>query len=440
MQKKIIALAVAGLMSGAAFAQSNVTVYGVADATFDNVKAGGASTLAVGGLDYFNTTTGLWTTTPAATPATTYSNLNQPNRNRVSTNSSLLGFKGSEALGNGLTAVFQLEGGASFDSAGAFAFNRDSFVGLAGGFGTVAAGNLTGPTRGLGAAMDPFAGATGITSNTALIGKLGGATLVGANPYFYLSGAGAPTAAANSLANVQAAMVAAGYPAGCAASGTCTSIFDTRWTNAIAYISPNFAGLTLTAAYVANENKSRSDVVQALNTRGYDIGARYENGPILAGLTYNKAKFGDVETRSSVSGDVITCGDSEASDLRAAFRYNFGMATVGLMYDRVKASDNSGSLKRNAWFLPVTFNVSGNGKIVAQYGQAGDISGTSQTGAKMFALGYEHSLSKRTVVKAVWSQINNDQAAYYDFGVNSVGGVMPGADPKGFQVGVRHSF
>ncbi len=31
MQKKIIALAVAGLVSGAAFAQSNVVIYGIAD-------------------------------------------------------------------------------------------------------------------------------------------------------------------------------------------------------------------------------------------------------------------------------------------------------------------------------------------------------------------------------------------------------------------------
>jgi predicted porin len=38
MQKKLIALAVAGLASTGAFAQANVTVYGVADATFDVVK------------------------------------------------------------------------------------------------------------------------------------------------------------------------------------------------------------------------------------------------------------------------------------------------------------------------------------------------------------------------------------------------------------------
>ena len=36
MQKKIIALAVVGLISGATFAQSNVTIYGIADMSYVN--------------------------------------------------------------------------------------------------------------------------------------------------------------------------------------------------------------------------------------------------------------------------------------------------------------------------------------------------------------------------------------------------------------------
>ncbi|WP_172601798.1 porin [Sulfuricystis thermophila] len=361
MQKKIIALAVAGLVSGAAFAQSNVTIYGVADLTFDNVKAGGA----------------------------TDSGYNMPNRNRVSSNSSYIGFKGAEDLGNGLKAVFQFESGVNPDATGGTWANRDSYVGLGGGFGTVAMGNLTGPTRALGAAMDPFAGATGITANTGLIGKLGG-------------GAGA-------------------------------SLFDTRWQNAIAYISPSFSGFSVVAAYVANENKTRdglSGTAGQLNTRGYDIGAKYENGPIMVAASYNQAKVGDI-------------ADTKGSATRVGAKYNFGMGTVGLLWDRVKWEDNTGNAKRNAWFLPVTFNVGGNGKIIAQYGHAGDVTDTSDTGAKMFAIGYEHSLSKRTMIKAVWSQISNEAAASYDFGVNAVGFSQTngaGADPKGFQIGIRHTF
>ncbi|MDI6750587.1 MAG: porin [Rhodocyclaceae bacterium] len=393
MQKKIIALAVAGLVSGAAFAQSNVTIYGAADVTFDNVKAGGADV----------------------------SGFNLPGRNRVSANSSFLGFKGVEDLGGGLKAVFQFEGGVANDSAGSFNFNRDSFVAVAGGFGTVAAGILTGPTRGLGAAMDPFAGATGITANSAIIGKLGGERL-------------APSVATinpNTGGNVSNALAG-----NCAASSTCTSIFDTRWNNAIAYISPNISGLTITAAYVANENKTRDGVAAAnkLNTWGYDVGLKYENGPIMAALTQNQAKLGDNN-------------GTKATDTRLGAKYNFGMGTVGLLWDRVEYKDNGaviGSSKRNAWFLPVTFNVGGNGKVVAQYGHAGDVKGgnraSNESGAKMFAIGYEHSLSKRTIVKAVWSQVTNERVAYYDFGINATGNADTGFDPKGFQVGVRHTF
>ena len=89
MQKKLIALAVAGLASTGAFAQANVTVYGVADATFDVVRASNVKD----GYDLGNTT-------------------------RVSSNSSYIGFKGAEALGNGLTAVFQVESGVDFAAGG----------------------------------------------------------------------------------------------------------------------------------------------------------------------------------------------------------------------------------------------------------------------------------------------------------------------------------
>ena len=43
MQKKLIALAIAGLATAPAFAQTNVTIYGVADLTWEYVDAKGAA-------------------------------------------------------------------------------------------------------------------------------------------------------------------------------------------------------------------------------------------------------------------------------------------------------------------------------------------------------------------------------------------------------------
>lgn len=116
MQKKLIALAVAGLVSAPAFAQSNVTIYGIADAYVGFGKQGGYDLTGVqsGGLS-----------------------------------GSRLGFRGTEDLGNGLKAVFVLEQGFNIDTgtdmAAGNSFARQAFVGLGGAFGTVALGRQYAP-------------------------------------------------------------------------------------------------------------------------------------------------------------------------------------------------------------------------------------------------------------------------------------------------------
>lgn len=116
MQKKLIALAVAGLVSAPAFAQSNVTVYGVADAylAYSKVDENKFTGVNSGGLS-----------------------------------GSRLGFKGTEDLGNGLKALFTLEYGLNIDTndgVGAGGSRaRQQFVGLQGGFGFVGLGRQYSP-------------------------------------------------------------------------------------------------------------------------------------------------------------------------------------------------------------------------------------------------------------------------------------------------------
>ncbi|WP_398312554.1 porin [Zoogloea sp.] len=403
MQKKLIALAVAGLASTGAFAQANVTVYGVADASFDVVKISGDANNELG------------------------------NMTRVSTNSSLIGFKGAEALGNGLTAVFQYESAVGFDNAGALGANRDSYVGLAGGFGTVVLGNLTGPTRALGAALDVNAGATGIGANSALLGKLGN----------------------NLLGSIDgnSTYSAAGNPA-CGRSSVCTSIFDTRWKNAIAYVSPSFAGLNATVAYVANENKTFNGQGPALNTSGYDVGLKYANGPVMAAVTYNAVNLGD--NNAQFGGD-----STKVSDLRIGGSFSFGAASIRALFDLARADNYTqpnatklGKVTQAVYGLGATFNVTPASKLLGQVYVARDLkvngSSSDDTGAKLFEIGVEHSLSKRTMLKATYALINNDKGAAYDFGINAVGinsatGVnntfsTVGGTVQGLSLGLRHTF
>lgn len=79
----------------------------------------------------------------------------------VSSNASRIGFKGSEKLGNGMTALFQAESDYSFDDAGSWSSARDAYIGLQGDFGRVRAGHLSTPYKEATASIDPFADTPG---------------------------------------------------------------------------------------------------------------------------------------------------------------------------------------------------------------------------------------------------------------------------------------
>ena len=164
MQKKIIALAVAGLASAGAFAQSNVTIYGIADMYVGSVNAGNGKT----------------TTTVV-------------NGGGLST--SRIGFKGTEDLGNGLKALFVLEQKLTLeDSTGLGASSsRQQMVGLTGGFGTAVAGYLqtTGYDWGVkfggglaGSALSPL---QNLTTNAGIIGATNATAARLGNAVAYIS-------------------------------------------------------------------------------------------------------------------------------------------------------------------------------------------------------------------------------------------------------------
>ena len=75
-------------------------------------------------------------------------------------NGSRLGFKGAEALGNGVTAIFTLENGFAADTGamgqGGLLFGRQAFVGLAGPYGTLKLGRQTTPVYANNDVFDPF--------------------------------------------------------------------------------------------------------------------------------------------------------------------------------------------------------------------------------------------------------------------------------------------
>lgn len=78
-------------------------------------------------------------------------------RTKINDFGSFIGFKGSEDLGEGLKAVWQLEQDVSVAGGGASQWgNRESFIGLAGEFGTLRAGRVANQFDDASQAIDPW--------------------------------------------------------------------------------------------------------------------------------------------------------------------------------------------------------------------------------------------------------------------------------------------
>src|SRR5437667_12060705 len=120
MNKKLVALAVAGALAAPLAVQAqtaNVTLYGRLNMDLEFVKGQQA--------DGTN-----------------------PTVNRVSSNSSRFGMRGTESLGGGLNAIFQIEQNVSGDTgvnSGSNIATRETFVGLQGSWGRVIMGKFLMP-------------------------------------------------------------------------------------------------------------------------------------------------------------------------------------------------------------------------------------------------------------------------------------------------------
>jgi predicted porin len=233
MQKKIIALAIAGLASTAAFAQTNVTVYGIVDVAYLNSSVSGTSKgnqILGGGLS-----------------------------------GSRLGFRGTEDLGNGLKAIFTLEYALANDQVGAGgaigASARQQFLGLTGDFGTVIAGGLQTPAFGLTAKYDALAASAFSPART-----------------------------------LRDATVAINAAAGNGVFQVNTINPSSRLSNAVAYVSPTIAGgLTGTVAYAIG-GVSGDNINTRTNDQERTIGVtvEYATGPFgVAFVHHNTTNIGN---------------------------------------------------------------------------------------------------------------------------------------------------
>ena len=352
MKKKLVAIAIAAAFAPAA-AMAEVTVYGKLNADFESVKNDKATA----------TKTSL---------------------NRVTSNTTYLGFKGKEDLGDGLAAIFQIETQVNLTNntaAGGAPFNvlRNSNVGLSGNFGTVFMGNWDSPFK-------------------AALGKIEGGMLKFANSTFASSYALLGT------------------------NGNGISGFNGRMKQSVHYNSPNMSGFKANFAYGTDN--------QATNTTNKNVWSAsgvYDQGPFYAALGHQK--FNDV-----------TAGNKD-SGTRLVGAYNYGAGSVGLDIERLGQQVAGTTLDRNAWSLAANY-ITGANHIAGFYTRAGDRTGTANSGARQITLRYGYNFSKRTELYGMYTNISNDTNGAYNFIAGdgtSVAGTA-GSKLSGIGVGIAHAF
>ena len=274
MKKTLVALAALATV-GAAFAQSTVTLYGKIDWT---IQSATQKTSGIG--------------------STTGGNVGMQ-VNSAGLSGSRWGMKGSEDLGGGMKAIFDLQSGFAIDSGasaqGGLLFGRQAYAGLSGGFGTVTVGRQYSPIDTVWGTYD----AQGYTTNSAMGYAWNGGSTV-------LTAAGTTPTSTSPVGSCSLGGVVAG-------GASCRGIHAEpgRINNSILYATPAFGGFQAQLMYAPGENKNpvAATSQSASPYVGFLIG--YANGPLGVHLGYEDIKI------TTGASPAVAAGPSFAIDNRA---------------------------------------------------------------------------------------------------------------------------
>lgn len=302
---------------------------------------------------------------------------------------SFIGFSGSEDLGGGLKAEFALESfigvdtGENVKNQAKQFWSRGSWVGLSGGFGKVALGQYDTPLFVAGLSYNPFGSSM---------------TFSPTMRHFYNLGSTSSAKAVN------------------------VSKSDTGWVNSLTYETPNYAGFTGTLQYAPKESSSGAD------SSSYTLGAAYNAGPLSLMAVYGDSG----KTTAALNQSAADAYPTEFKVASFNASYDFGVVKAFGQFSRFKYGSDSlqsvGNLtsvdKASVWQLGVSVPVTASGTVLASYGAAKYKQVGDDASDKIFSVGYDHALSKRT-------------SAYTAFTTEKLSGFKGG---RAFAVGVKHTF
>ena len=245
----------------------------------------------------------------------------------------------------------------------------------------------------------------------------------------------------------------------------------TRTPNIIHYTTPNFSGFTAIVAYSTGAGTGGATGQPNVSNVGAVVNATTISAPqqgdtataIRKGSAFNiNPNYAAENFQVGYSlwsskpdgGTAATSSGNGNADQRSNKVYgSFKMAgfKVGLSWDKSTLKGNVGAAagtelaKRTAWAIPVSYMMGNNG-FHFHYTKARDDKATAAVdGAKMVALSYQYTLSKRTSVGLTYAKITNDAGATYNFFTNATLGnsgasATAGEDPRMIAATIRHAF
>lgn len=487
MKKSLIALA--ALAATSAFAQSSVTLYGIVEVGADigyNRKVDtvtSSSFTATNGAAVGNSTVisiptisaaGVLTAGAAVNGGTIVVRNEQKNGMRVQdgndqgSGTSRVGFRGTEDLGGGMKANFQLEMGIRVDDGGVTTgagnvnssgdsggnvFGRNAWGGISGGFGEVRVGRQV-------------LGSFGVQANSWSAGSSNGL-----------------------------------YDAG---STTAPAMGGVRFSNAIRYLTPSFGGFKGSLMLAAPETEGNTSAVSTatpINTgvgvvtstsasrrTGVDLALEYANGPAYVGFGYNTRnsanETGGFTTNNALAG-VGVSNENNPGRVNAwtlGGSYDLGVVKPFINYTRqttktdrqdrfapaaggfASTISNVNDSNVRAWSIGLRAPV-GAFTIIAGYGRAvtdgvNNVVGTQNVAAgsqvtalriansqtrNAFQLGTTYALSKRTSLQANYGynrlQNNTDSVSTNNFlAASGVQTIRSTDRVSALNVGLKHSF
>ena len=400
MQKKLIALAIAGFATAPAYAQwtmmnvqsptPGLTMFGIIDQALESGSYGDGSVLRLTGSGY---------------------------------TTQRFGVRGNEDLGGGMRANFWLEASLGPDvGTGGAGTTSPSVAGAAAG---VAQNKTTGVTS----QQWDRAATVGLSSPS------WGALNLGRQytPWF------------SAWARSDVFRVAG------VGSSYALQFQNTRMNNSIRYDSPGFSGFQVILGYALSDQGSAYGftesvggaaatsaatglaVNQKASGRQSSAALVYDNGPWQGGLGY--AKVNGVTAVGAATPIIQT------TQWSANGSYNFNIVKLIVGYSSWHNDAQPRSVDRTTWNIHLAFPVTATSTVYIGTQSMKDKI-LSSNNARQIGLQYAYNMSKRTTLYATYGRISNDNtgAAALLSGSAATNNAQAGFDPSAIQLGVNHVF